>query len=129
VLAALDMLGQPLAHERVHRLERVLAATSRVEGDLAGEREVVATLLDPSGYPSRLRAGLRSAVFLNKTESVRGVGRGRAHRGRAQAPLRGRGGGLGAERNGAAARVTAGRDRAGRWRRPPHGPAKLRSVR
>jgi len=69
VLAALDMLGQPLAHERVHRLERVLAATSRVEGDLAGEPEVVATLLDPSGYPSRLRAGLRSAVFLNKTES------------------------------------------------------------
>ena len=69
VLAALDVLGQPLAEERVHRLERVLAATARAEGDLVGEREVVSTLLDPGGYPRHLRSGLRSAVFLNKAEA------------------------------------------------------------
>jgi probable selenium-dependent hydroxylase accessory protein YqeC len=69
VLAALDVLARPFAEERVHRLERVLLATRRAEGDPIGEGDVSATLLDPSGYPSRLRAGLRSAVFLNKTES------------------------------------------------------------
>jgi probable selenium-dependent hydroxylase accessory protein YqeC len=69
VLAALDVLGQPLAEECVHRLPRVLVATARAAGDRVGEREVIATLLDPSGYPRHLKDGLRSAVFLNKAES------------------------------------------------------------
>jgi probable selenium-dependent hydroxylase accessory protein YqeC len=69
VLAALDVLGQPLAEERVHRLERVLLATGRAADDVAGEAELVATLADPAGYPSRIRDGLRSGVFLNKVEA------------------------------------------------------------
>jgi len=68
VLAALDVLGQPLSDERVHRLERVLAATRRCAGDVVGEEDVVATLTDPAGYPKRFRAGLRAGVFLNKVE-------------------------------------------------------------
>ncbi len=72
VLAALDVLGEPLSEERVHRLELVLAATRRRAGDIVGEAELVATLLDPAGYPARLREGLRAGVFLNKVEQPAG---------------------------------------------------------
>lgn len=70
VVAALDVLGQPFSEERVHRLERVLAVTRRSAGDAIVERDVVATLLDPEGYPARLREGLRAGVFLNKVEQL-----------------------------------------------------------
>lgn len=70
VLAALDVLGEPLSEERVHRLERVLAATRRKAGGLVGEDDVVAALTDPAGYPARFRGGLRSGVFLNKVEQA-----------------------------------------------------------
>jgi probable selenium-dependent hydroxylase accessory protein YqeC len=70
VLAGLDVLGQPLSHERVHRLERVLVATGRAAGDVCDEAALVATLCDPAGYPARLRHGLRVGVFLNKVEQA-----------------------------------------------------------
>jgi probable selenium-dependent hydroxylase accessory protein YqeC len=69
VVAALDVLGQPLSDERVHRLERVLAASGRRLGEPVRVDDVAATLRDAVGYPARLRQGMRSAVFLNKSES------------------------------------------------------------
>lgn len=68
VLAALDVVGAPLAEARVHRLELVRVATGRA-GDAAVEPgDVAAALRDPRGYPARIRAGLRAGVFLNKAE-------------------------------------------------------------
>jgi len=69
VVAALDVLGHPLSDDRVHRVERVAAATGRAPGAMVDEDVLVATLLDPSGYPSRA-GGARSAVFLNKAEDA-----------------------------------------------------------
>ena len=69
VVAALDVLGHPLADERVHRVERVAAATGRAPGSTVDEDVLVATLRDPAGYPSRV-VGARSAVFLNKAEDA-----------------------------------------------------------
>ncbi len=69
VLAALDVLGRPLAEADVHRVDRVAAAAGREPGSTIDEDVVVATLCDPAGYPSRFRAGARAAVFLNKAEN------------------------------------------------------------
>lgn len=68
VLAALDVLGQPLTEEHVHRLELVTAASGRSPGATVDEETVVAVLSYPAGYPSRIPPGARSAVFLNKAE-------------------------------------------------------------
>jgi probable selenium-dependent hydroxylase accessory protein YqeC len=70
VLAALDVLGQPLGEERVHRLERVLAVSGIGVGDRVSCGEVAAVLKDPAGYPARIRPGLRAGVFLNKVEAA-----------------------------------------------------------
>jgi probable selenium-dependent hydroxylase accessory protein YqeC len=70
VLAALDVLGQPLGEERVHRLERVLEATGKAKGDATDETALVAALTHPSGYPSRVPPGRRAGVFLNKAEDA-----------------------------------------------------------
>jgi probable selenium-dependent hydroxylase accessory protein YqeC len=69
VLAALDVLGQPLAEAHVHRVDLVAAAAGRAPGSAVDEDVVVAALRDPSGYPSRLPSRARAAVFLNKAES------------------------------------------------------------
>lgn len=69
VLAALDVLGRPLAEDVVHRLELVRAATGRAEGTLVDEETVASALCAAEGYPARFRPGLRTAVFLNKAES------------------------------------------------------------
>jgi len=69
VVAALDALGQPLDETHVHRLDRVLVATGRAAGDPIGEDDFVSTLSEPSGYPARIRRGLRAGVFLNKVEA------------------------------------------------------------
>jgi molybdenum cofactor cytidylyltransferase len=69
VLAALDVLGQPLAEAGVHRVDLVAAAAGRIPGSAVDEDVVVAALRDPSGYPSRLPSHARAAVFLNKAES------------------------------------------------------------
>jgi len=68
VVAALDVIGQPLAEAHVHRLERVAAAAGRPVGSTVDEDVVVAALRDPSGYPSRVPPRARAGVFLNKAE-------------------------------------------------------------
>jgi probable selenium-dependent hydroxylase accessory protein YqeC len=69
VMAALDILGRPLASEWVHRLELLTAVTGRAPGEAVDEEAVVAALRDPGGYLSRLPPHARSGVFLNKVES------------------------------------------------------------
>jgi probable selenium-dependent hydroxylase accessory protein YqeC len=68
VVAALDVLGRPLDEERVHRLERVAAATGKQVGQTVDEVAMVAALTHADGYPSRVARGVRAAVFLNKAE-------------------------------------------------------------
>ena len=68
VLAALDVLGQPLGKDHVHRLDLVAAAAGRAVGGRVDEDVVVAALGEASGYPSRAPARARSAAFLNKAE-------------------------------------------------------------
>jgi probable selenium-dependent hydroxylase accessory protein YqeC len=70
VLAALDVLGQPLGEGHVHRIDRVAAAAGRAPGSTVDEDVVVAALCDPAGYPSRVRSLARAAVFLNKAEDA-----------------------------------------------------------
>jgi molybdenum cofactor cytidylyltransferase len=69
VMAALDVLGRPLAPEWVHRLELLAGVTGLAPGEAVGEAAVVAALRDPGGYLSRLPPDARSGVFLNKVES------------------------------------------------------------
>lgn len=68
VMAALDVLGEPLTEERIHRLDLVVAATGTAVGEAVDEDTVVACLRCARGYMSRLPHGARAAVFLNKVE-------------------------------------------------------------
>lgn len=68
VVAALDVLGQPLAEDRVHRLEMVAAAAGRAPGEIVDEDVIVAALVHRAGYTARVPPGARSGVFLNKAE-------------------------------------------------------------
>jgi probable selenium-dependent hydroxylase accessory protein YqeC len=68
VVAALDVLGEPLTEDRVHRLELVSAASGTAIGEAVDEDTIVACLRHSGGYPSRLPHGARAAVFLNKVE-------------------------------------------------------------
>ena len=70
VMAALDVLGEPLHESRVHRVEIVSAATGRAVGETVDEEAVVAALTHRRGYPARVAPGVRSAVFLNKVEDA-----------------------------------------------------------
>jgi probable selenium-dependent hydroxylase accessory protein YqeC len=70
VVAGLDVLGQPLDEAHVHRLERVAAAAAQAPGSLIGEETIARALAAPDGYLSRLPAGARAAVFLNKAEDT-----------------------------------------------------------
>jgi probable selenium-dependent hydroxylase accessory protein YqeC len=70
VLAALDVLGQPLDDDHVHRVDLVAAAAGRAVGTTVDEDVVVAALAHASGYPSRVPPGARSGVFLNKAEGA-----------------------------------------------------------
>jgi probable selenium-dependent hydroxylase accessory protein YqeC len=71
VVAALDVLGQPLSEARVHRLEVVTALAGVEAGRVVDPSLLAAVLAHPSGYPSRVRPGVRAAVFLNKAEDAR----------------------------------------------------------
>ena len=73
VVAALDVLGAPLDAQRVHRLDLVTAAAGRAEGALIDEEVIAATLRHADGYPSRVPAGARAGVFLNKAEDEAGM--------------------------------------------------------
>ncbi|HVR72596.1 MAG TPA: selenium cofactor biosynthesis protein YqeC [Vicinamibacteria bacterium] len=68
VVAALDVLGEPLTDDRIHRLELVSAATGTTVGEAVDEDTVVSCLRHARGYVSRLPSGARAAVFLNKVE-------------------------------------------------------------
>jgi molybdenum cofactor cytidylyltransferase len=68
VVAALDVLGEPLTDERVHRLDLVCAATGTSVGEAVDEDTIVGCLRYAAGYPSRVPPGARAAVFLNKCE-------------------------------------------------------------
>ena len=70
VVAALDVLGEPLDESRVHRVELVAAATGRAVGEAVDEDAVVASLTHADGYPARIARAVRSAVFLNKVEDA-----------------------------------------------------------
>jgi probable selenium-dependent hydroxylase accessory protein YqeC len=70
VVAALDVLGEPLDESRVHRVELVSAATGRAVGETVDEEAVAAALSHGHGYPARIAPGVRAAVFLNKVEDA-----------------------------------------------------------
>jgi probable selenium-dependent hydroxylase accessory protein YqeC len=70
VLAALDVLGAPLGEERVHRVEEVGAATGLPPGSTVDEEAMIAALLAPDGYLRHFTPDRRTAVFLNKAESL-----------------------------------------------------------
>ena len=74
VVAALDVLGRPLDAATVHRLELVCAATGAPEGALVDPALLAAALVHPSSYPSRIREGVRSGVFLNKADDDAAIG-------------------------------------------------------
>lgn len=69
VVAGLDAVGEPLAEERVHRLDLVVAAAGATPGDLVTAPLLARVLAAPGGYVSRVPPGVRSLVFLNKAES------------------------------------------------------------
>jgi probable selenium-dependent hydroxylase accessory protein YqeC len=68
VVAALDALGASLDAATVHRLDLVCGATGAAEGTPIGPALLAAALLHPSSYLSRIPAGARAAVFLNKAD-------------------------------------------------------------
>ena len=70
VLAALDVLGAPLGEERVHRVDAVSEATGLAQGAPVDEEAMIAALLSPSGYLRHFAPDRRTAVFLNKAESL-----------------------------------------------------------
>jgi probable selenium-dependent hydroxylase accessory protein YqeC len=67
VVAALDVLGAPLDEQRVHRVERVIAAAGG-SARLVDEETVAASLLHAAGYPARRPPRASLAAFLNKAE-------------------------------------------------------------
>jgi probable selenium-dependent hydroxylase accessory protein YqeC len=68
VVAALDAIGRALDAATVHRVGLVCAATGAAEGTVIDAALVAAALVRPSSYPSRIPAGVRRAVFLNKAD-------------------------------------------------------------
>ena len=68
VVAALDALGLPLDEVRVHRLEVVCALTGAEPGAMVDAGLMAAVLAHASSYPSRIPAGVRAGVFLNKAD-------------------------------------------------------------
>jgi probable selenium-dependent hydroxylase accessory protein YqeC len=70
VVAALDVLGEPLTEDRIHRLELVSAASGTTVGEAVDEDTVVACLRFARGYVSRMPHRARSVVFLNKVENA-----------------------------------------------------------
>lgn len=78
VVAGLDALGRPLDAATVHRLDLVCAATGAAEGAPITPALLAAALAHAPGYPSRVGAGMRAGVFLNKADDEAGIGRARA---------------------------------------------------
>jgi probable selenium-dependent hydroxylase accessory protein YqeC len=70
VVAALDVLGQPLDDALVHRVELVAAAARRAPGQIVDDDAFASALTHAEGYPARLNPRMRAAVFLNKAEDA-----------------------------------------------------------
>jgi probable selenium-dependent hydroxylase accessory protein YqeC len=70
VVAALDLLGEPLEERWVHRLELVVEACGKPRGERLGPEDVVRALGAAGSYPSRVPPGARAGVFLNKVEDT-----------------------------------------------------------
>jgi probable selenium-dependent hydroxylase accessory protein YqeC len=68
IVCALDVLGEPLDGEHVHRMELVRAATGVEAGEAVDEDCLAAALRHKDGYPSRVPSRARAGVFLNKAE-------------------------------------------------------------
>ena len=68
VVCAMDVLGQPLDDDHVHRVALVRAATGVEAGEAVDEDCLAAALRHQDGYPSRIPARARAGVFLNKAE-------------------------------------------------------------
>ena len=69
VVCALDVLGQPLDEDHVHRLELVRAATGVEPGEVVDEDCVAMALRHADGYPSRVPPRARLGVFFNKVDT------------------------------------------------------------
>ena len=70
VVAALDALGAPLDEARVHRVDATALAAGVAAGTLVDAGVMSGALAHPGSYPSRIPAGARSAVFLNKADDA-----------------------------------------------------------
>jgi probable selenium-dependent hydroxylase accessory protein YqeC len=70
VLAALDLLGEPLDERRVHRVELVGEACGKARGERLAAEDVRRCLCAPDGYPARVPPRARATVFLNKVHDA-----------------------------------------------------------
>jgi probable selenium-dependent hydroxylase accessory protein YqeC len=68
VVCALDVLGEALDDEHVHRVELVRAATGVEPGEAVDEDCLATALRHADSYPSRVPPRARAGVFLNKAE-------------------------------------------------------------
>jgi probable selenium-dependent hydroxylase accessory protein YqeC len=68
VVAALDAIGRPLDATIAHRVELVSAAAGVPEGATITPAVMARALTDAASYPSRIGAGMRGGVFLNKAD-------------------------------------------------------------
>jgi probable selenium-dependent hydroxylase accessory protein YqeC len=73
VVAALDVLGAPLDEARVHRVHQVSAASGAAPGAVVDPGIAARALAAPGSYPSRVPAGARAVVFLNKADDAAGL--------------------------------------------------------
>jgi molybdenum cofactor cytidylyltransferase len=68
-MIGLDVIGQPLAPDAVHRPERVAALTGAALGDLVTPAMVAAVLAHPEGGARQAPPNARLVPFLNKAET------------------------------------------------------------
>jgi probable selenium-dependent hydroxylase accessory protein YqeC len=78
VVAALDAVGRPLDADTVHRLDLVCALTGAAEGAPITAAMIASALSHPASYRSRIVAGMRAGVFLNKADDPAAVADARA---------------------------------------------------
>ncbi len=65
-MAALDVLGQPLTEERVHRVQQVAALSGTAPGQIVTPRVVAAVLGHPQGGLKDIPPGARAIPILNQ---------------------------------------------------------------
>jgi probable selenium-dependent hydroxylase accessory protein YqeC len=70
VVCGLDVLGEALDEECVHRLELVAAATGVNAGEVVDEDCLCTALRHVDGYPSRIPHRARAGVFFNKADEA-----------------------------------------------------------